>query len=292
MTSQFGSKIISHFNDSSRGANEGKNDHGIEVTFILVSTEVDTFWDPSVESLRQQNGFEIAAIDSAPNRASNIRQAWSHYRGVASTPPPSNLPFGERRRMVILNTLPSAEGYSDREVLYNSLPQSSGALSGADEAGLKAAINSIEPGVVLPDNDGDGDPDATDPDDDNDGLLDSDEAILGLDPFSADSDNNGTDDGDENADGDEYTNAEELNLLLTDPLDGGSRFVPQFAEAGNNHSISFPTLVGRRYGVLSSADLGQFNEVASRLGNGAVQTIDLGPLMGTGFYRVQIEFAP
>jgi hypothetical protein len=44
--------------------------------------------------------------------------------------------------------------------------------------------------------------------------------------------------------------------------------------------------------VTCSTDLIQFDEVTSQLGTGAVQTIALGPLMDSRFYRVKIEVAP
>lgn len=260
--------------------------------FVLVSNEHESFWDPSVESLRANNSFERAGIDLAPNRLDDIRVSYAYFRGDPVPTPPGALPFNARRRVVILNLVDNAVGLSLREIRYNGEPEFSGALSAMQEADIKAAINRIQPGVVLPDNDGDGDPDATDPDDDNDGLLDVDEATLGLDPFDADSDDNGIEDGDENADGDEYSNAEELNLLLTDALDGNSRFSPEFLLSGSDHSISFPTLLGRRYTVTCSMDLVQFDEVISQLGTGAVQIVALGPLMDSRFYRVKIEFAP
>ncbi|MFM1560595.1 MAG: hypothetical protein ACKJSK_14875 [Roseibacillus sp.] len=262
----------------------------MEVEFILVSNEEPAFWDSSVESLRANNGFEYAGIDLAPNRIDDIRLSYGYYRCDPNRTDPSFLDFNERRRVVILNLVDNAVGLSLREIRYSSEPSFRGALTVTQESDIKAAINSIEPGVALPDNDGDGDPDVTDPDDDNDGILDTDEVTLGLDPFDADSDGNGTSDGEEDPDGDRYTNEQELYLLLTDPQDGNSRFEPEFLLAGNDHAISFPTITGRRYRVECTSDLFQFNEVSNILGTDLVEVVDLGPLSGSRFYRVRIEF--
>jgi hypothetical protein len=106
-----------------------------------------------------------------------------------------SVPFEDRRRIVVLNGVGNGPSLDHLEVLHNDTAQSSGALSAGDEAAIKSAINAVEPGVTLPDNDGDGDSDEIDPDDDNDGVLDVDEVALGLDPFKADSDGDGIDDG-------------------------------------------------------------------------------------------------
>ncbi|WP_392449824.1 Ig-like domain-containing protein [Staphylococcus massiliensis] len=69
------------------------------------------------------------------------------------------------------------------------------------------------------DTDHDGQPDHEDNDDDNDGINDSDEALLGLNPKSADSDNNGTADGDEDSDGDTIPNKDESYENANAPTD-------------------------------------------------------------------------
>ena len=62
-----------------------------------------------------------------------------------------------------------------------------------------------------------------DPNSDNDGLNDGVEVnILGTDSTLVDSDSNGTPDGDEDSDGDGFTNAEELKCE-SDPADASSR---------------------------------------------------------------------
>lgn len=290
MTSQFGSKIISQFDDASRGPNQGRNDHGVLVHFILVSTEIETSWEFSIENLRSGFGFPKAAVDVDPNRVSGARSAWAFFRG-APTPDPSFLPFAQRRRMVIINNQSNAEGLELREILINELPENSGAISRAAEQSMLSAINSVRPGIALPDNDGDGDPDVSDPDDDNDGLPDEVETALGLDPLTADSDGNGTSDADEDQDRDGFTNAQEVVLLGSDPTDRKSGFSFDLQVTNGGHRIVFPTLSGRRYLIQRSTSLDGFSTVRTITGTGSPRTILMGALQGAQYYRIQVELA-
>ena len=222
----------------------------------------------------------------------NVRKGQTYYRGESYNPenPPGIPSTSQRRQLVILNMVESADGLQYREILFNQRQPSSGLTQTTADAAI-AAINSVRPGVTLIDTDNDGDPDETDPDDDNDGIRDSDEVILGTDPLLADSDGNGTNDGDENSDGDRYTDAQELNLLETDPRDGNSRFEPVFQRNGANGELRFPTILGRRYTVEGTSDLIEFREVSSILGTGNEMIVDLGAVNGTQLFRVRVEIA-
>ena len=68
-----------------------------------------------------------------------------------------------------------------------------------------------------------GETDSKNPDSDNDGLNDGVEInILGTNPVWADSDDNGTSDGDEDSDGDGFTNVEEIKCGSS-PADPSSK---------------------------------------------------------------------
>lgn len=270
--------------------NQGRNDNGVEIEFILVSTEVVSY-DSTIDSTRRDRGFDLGCIDSTPRRNAEVRFGFAHYWGQS---PPSSMfsvPFAERRRVVIINGVRNARDLEYLEVLHNDTAQASGALSGSDEAMIKQAINMVQPGVTLPDTDGDGDPDETDPDDDNDGLWDGEEVLLGTDPLLADTNGNETPDGDEDPDGDHFTNLQELRLLLTNPLDGNSRFEPDYLLAGTEFSISFPTETGRSYVVERTRDLVHFDLVDTVSGTGMVESVLLGPPTGSQLYRVKVESA-
>lgn len=290
MISQVGSDITRPFNSASRGVNAGRNDHGVEIEFILISTEVD-FFDGDIESAKDLQGFDAAGIDATPNRSGDVRKGFGHFYG---SPAPSmfSVPFEDRRRIVVLNGVENSPGLQLREVLYNNTAQPSGDIAPSDEVAIANAINSVQPAVVLVDTDNDGDPDETDPDDDNDGLPDTAELALGLDPLLADSNQNGVSDADEDADGDRFTNIQEVTLLQTDPLDPASRFEFSLTGGSTDHAISFPTLAGRRYVVECSDNLEAFTPAQSVIGTGGVEMIDLGPVGSRKFYRVRIEFLP
>jgi len=85
-----------------------------------------------------------------------------------------------------------------------------------------------------PDNDQDGSPDDTDLDDDNDGMPDTWEDNYVLDPF--------TDDADQDADGDGYTNYEEFRAGSI-PTDPGSKPAEPEGEEKDNTAIYFVFLL-------------------------------------------------
>ena len=103
------------------------------------------------------------------------------------------------------------------------------------------------------DSDMDGTPDSSDPDDDNDQLPDTLEEQLGTNPILADSDSNGTLDGDEDSDSDGLSNLEELLITLTDPADQNSLFrvcLKQHPTNPEDLTLIFPTHLGRTYHCL------------------------------------------
>lgn len=162
------------------------------------------------------------------------------------------------------------------------------ATPGAPPQGI--AIDNVSV-TLLPDTDGDGDPDLTDPDDDNDLLTDTEEALLGTNPLLVDSDGNGTPDGDEDADGDGQSNAAELRVTLTDPLDRNDAFTVQIAPdpaVTDRMVLTFPSLAGRTYTIRRSTDLLTWTDLGSLPGTGAVlqATADGNPSSDTNFFRL------
>lgn len=148
--------------------------------------------------------------------------------------------------------------------------------------------------TALVDTDLDGLPDLTDPDDDNDSLPDSAEATLGTNPLVADTDGNGTDDGDEDPDHDRQSNAAEVLVTLTNPLDPNSLFTLE-ASPSPGHSddtiLSFPSIRGRSYTVWLSHDLVGWIELGTTQGTGA--TIEFkapgNPARSGNFFRIEVS---
>ncbi|NIP98160.1 MAG: hypothetical protein GWO24_33955, partial [Akkermansiaceae bacterium] len=90
--------------------------------------------------------------------------------------------------------------------------------------------------------------DPTSSDSDGDRLSDELEVTrLGTDPTTDDSDGDGVKDGDEDLDRDGFSVLEELDILLTDPVDSQSAFVPRVRISGSTHTLGFPTISGRTY---------------------------------------------
>ncbi len=121
--------------------------------------------------------------------------------------------------------------------------------------------------TVLADTDLDGSPDLLDSDDDGDQLDDVVELTLGTSPVLVDSDGDGVPDGEEDADGDGQTNAAEVIVLATDPLDGAERFEIALVDEGG-WSLEFATLVGRRYRIEQSPDLEEWSTHSVHEGTG------------------------
>ena len=146
-----------------------------------------------------------------------------------------------------------------------------------------------------PDNDDDGDPDSTDPDDDNDQLPDALEALLGLNSFLADSDGNGTLDGDEDSDGDGQSNLAEFIVTLTDPADPNSTFAACLEVDPNNPDqllLSFSTLLNRTYAIRSGNDLSSFPILTTLSGTGDELSFPIIPDQPLAtFFRVEVSLA-
>ena len=135
--------------------------------------------------------------------------------------------------------------------------------------------------------------DPDNPDTDGDGVSDGTDVFPLDSSEDSDTDGNGTSDGDEDPDKDRYTNLQEVDVLLTDPLDGTSRFAFEFAHSPTNHSLSFAALSGRGYRVERSVDVSdptKWSEVISFVGSGSAVTVPLGPPFSQRwFYRVVVS---
>lgn len=147
-------------------------------------------------------------------------------------------------------------------------------FTGATPASAQAfSFDNVTVAIISsPDNDQDGDPDSSDPDDDNDQLPDTLEALLGTDPLLADTDNNGTLDGDEDSDGDGQSNLAELLVTLTDPTDQNDKFVACLSPHPNSAgdlALTFPTILGRNYQILSSQDPASLSPLTTQVGTGS-----------------------
>ncbi len=141
-----GSGLASFFAASSRGNLKDKNDRGVPMRTLLLSTEEAAEWDDVNDSFASTNGYQKWGIDANANRT-NPRLSLGYYRGGFINS--ANLyDWGnDRRRLVILNLVRGSASHSYREIVLNQ-----NAYSSSDNTAARAAINAVrpEPATVAP----------------------------------------------------------------------------------------------------------------------------------------------
>lgn len=137
-----GNGLLDHFDDASRGSLRGKNDNGVPIQSILLSTEEAATWDSVNESFSTTNGFKQWGLDANAQR-DNPRRSLGYYRGGFINS--SNLyDWGnDRRRLVVLSLVRNSASHSFREIVINQNTYSSG-----NNAAARAAINGVTPAAV------------------------------------------------------------------------------------------------------------------------------------------------
>lgn len=140
--SAVGDGILDPFNATSRGVLRGKNDHGIEIRSLLLSTEPAAQWDATNSTFATNNGYQQWGLDATAQRQSP-RVMLGYYRGgYPNGINSSNLyDWGEdRRRVTVLNLVRDSASHGYREIVLNR-----NAFSASDAAAARAMINSITP---------------------------------------------------------------------------------------------------------------------------------------------------
>ncbi len=134
-----GKGLLDHFDNPSRGSLRGRNDNGVPIQSVLLSTEEAASWDNVNESFSTTNGFKQWGLDADTQRR-NPRKLLGYYRGGFINS--SNLyDWGnDRRRVVVLNLLKGSASHSFREIVLNQ-----NSYSSANNAAARAAINQIVP---------------------------------------------------------------------------------------------------------------------------------------------------
>lgn len=143
--SAVGNGILDPFNAITRGALRGKNNHGIEIDSLLLSTEPAASWDSTNATFASSNGYEKWGLDANAQRQ-NPRVALGYYRGgFPNGVNSSNLyDWGEdRRRVVVLNLVPNSASHGYREIIINQIT-----FDSSDASTAQALINSILPAPV------------------------------------------------------------------------------------------------------------------------------------------------
>jgi hypothetical protein len=135
-----GSQLIAHFKSASRGANRGRNDHGVPIVFALLSMEPNSY-DSSVASAAQNNGFDLRGLDALADRVTGVRAGSSFFNGFPASTTPSQLGNSNRRQIAILNGVRHSPGKAFLQILVNDHPD--GALNTTEAAAMRVAINSV-----------------------------------------------------------------------------------------------------------------------------------------------------
>jgi hypothetical protein len=144
--SAVGDGILDPFHASARGALRGKNNHGIEIDSLLLSTEPAAQWDSTNASFATSNAYEKWGLDANTQRQ-NPRALLAYFRGgYPDGVNSSNLyDWGEdRRRVVVLNLVRDSASHDFREILINQ-----NSFTASDAAAAQALINSVTPPPVL-----------------------------------------------------------------------------------------------------------------------------------------------
>jgi hypothetical protein len=138
--SAVGDGVIDFFHATNRGVLRGKNNQGIEIDSILLSTEPASNWDSTNSSFASKNAYEQWGLDADAARA-NPRALLGFYRGgFPNGVNSSNLyDWGDdRRRVVVLNMVKNSPTHAFRQIIINQNEFDSG-----DAAGAQSAINEI-----------------------------------------------------------------------------------------------------------------------------------------------------
>lgn len=135
------------YDTESRGDLRGKNANGVDIVSMVLSIEPTSF-DSSVQTFRNQNGFLFAGVDARLTESGtrgDVRNGFAFYAGVKASSTPSQLGSDLRRRFLVINGLANSPDIPQWQILHSSNHYRS-----SNAAAIKAAIDSIKPGVAVP----------------------------------------------------------------------------------------------------------------------------------------------
>jgi len=113
-----GTELLVHYNSASRNSLRGKNNRGIEIASLLLSTEEVAGFDSQNASFSTTNNYQQWGIDAKPNRT-DPRKALGYYRdGISATSAP--IPVGDdRRRLVVINLSRNSTTHAFGQIIIN-----------------------------------------------------------------------------------------------------------------------------------------------------------------------------
>ena len=138
-----GAGLTSFFADGSRGALKDKNDRGVPIQTLLLSTEEAAQWDSVNQSFASTNSYQKWGIDAEANRT-NPRLSLGYFRGGFIEDTDLHAWGNDRRRLVVLNLVRDSASHSYREIVLNQ-----NSYSSSDNTAARAAINAIKSAPII-----------------------------------------------------------------------------------------------------------------------------------------------
>ncbi|MEO5714129.1 MAG: hypothetical protein ABIT37_11635 [Luteolibacter sp.] len=138
-----GDGILDFFSATSRGTLRGKNDKGIAIESILLSTEEAASWDSVNASFSATNGYEQWGLDANASR-NNPRTMLGYFRGGFIADTDLHAWGNDRRRLVVLNLVRNSASHSYREIILNQ-----NYFTSDDNSSARSAINAIRPAAAV-----------------------------------------------------------------------------------------------------------------------------------------------
>lgn len=134
-----GNGLLDHFDSPSRGNLRGKNDNGVPIQSVLLSTEQAASWDETNQSFSAANGFNQWGLDANAQRQ-NPRQLLAYFRGGFINSNNLSEWGNDRRRIVVLNLVNGSTSHSFREIIINQ-----NFYTSSNNVAARAAVNAILP---------------------------------------------------------------------------------------------------------------------------------------------------
>ncbi len=135
--------INTFFNASSRGTLRGKNDKGIPIETIMLSTEEAASWDDVNASFSSTNGYDQWGLDATAGR-NNPRTMLGYFRGGFIADTDLHAWGNDRTRLAVINLVRNSASHSYREIILNQ-----NFFNSSQNTSARNAINAIQTAPVI-----------------------------------------------------------------------------------------------------------------------------------------------
>lgn len=133
-----GSGLAAYFSAASRGALMDKNDNGVPIRTLLLSTEEAAQWDGVNKSFANLNGYKEWGLDALADR-SDPRLSLGYFREGGFIVSTDLHDWGnDRRRLVVLNLVRNSASHPYSTILLNQ-----NSYTSSNNTAARAAINAV-----------------------------------------------------------------------------------------------------------------------------------------------------